>query len=64
MSMSETIVLSTDLSPGWDKIIACTGEFKALGCSRVILTNVIVTKALTDSEAKKWSCPLACQPLL
>jgi hypothetical protein len=49
--MFKTIILATDLSPAWDEIVACAGEFKALGCSRVILTNVIVTKSLTDSEA-------------
>ena len=50
MSMFETIVLATDLSPAWDEIVACAGEFKALGCSRVILTNVIVTKFLVGLE--------------
>ncbi len=51
MSVFETIVLATDLSPAWDEILACAGEFKALGCSRVILTNVIVTKFLMGLEA-------------
>ena len=40
--MFKTIVLATDLSPAWNEIVACAGEFKALGCSRVILTYVIV----------------------
>ena len=48
--MFETIVLATDLSPAWDEIVACAGEFKALGCSRVILTNVIVTRFLVGLE--------------
>ena len=48
--MFKTIVLATDLSPAWDEIVACAGEFKALGCSRVILTNVIVTKFLVGLE--------------
>ncbi|MGB8992054.1 MAG: universal stress protein [Desulfobaccales bacterium] len=48
--MFKTIVLATDLSPAWDEIVACAGEFKALGCSRVILTNVIVAKFLSGLE--------------
>ena len=48
--MFKTIVLATDLSPAWDEIVACAGEFKALGCSRVILTNVIVTRFLVGLE--------------
>jgi nucleotide-binding universal stress UspA family protein len=48
--MFKTIVLATDLSPAWDEIVACAGEFKSLGCSRVILTNVIVTKFLVGLE--------------
>jgi nucleotide-binding universal stress UspA family protein len=48
--MFETIVMATDLSPAWDEIIACAGEFKTLGCSRVILTSVIVTKFLVGLE--------------
>jgi nucleotide-binding universal stress UspA family protein len=50
--MFKTIVLATDLSPAWDEIVACAGEFKALGCSRVILTNVIVTKFLVGLEER------------
>jgi hypothetical protein len=42
--MFKTIVLATDLSPAWDEIVACAGEFKALGCSKVILTQVIGVK--------------------
>jgi nucleotide-binding universal stress UspA family protein len=48
----ETIVLATDLSPAWNEIVACAGEFKALGCSRVILTNVIVTRFLVGLEER------------
>ncbi len=48
--MFKTVVFATDLSPAWDEIVACAGEFKALGCSRVILTNVIVTKFLIGLE--------------
>ena len=33
--MFEKIVLATDLSPAWDEIVACAGEFKGLGCSQV-----------------------------
>ena len=31
--MFETIVLATDLSPAWDEIVACAGEFEAAGLS-------------------------------
>jgi len=48
--MFKTIVLATDLSPAWDEIIACAGEFKALGCSQVILTYVISVKLLAGME--------------
>ena len=48
--MFKTIVLATDLSPAWDEIIACAGEFKALGCSRVILTYVISVKFMVGME--------------
>jgi nucleotide-binding universal stress UspA family protein len=50
MSLFETIVLATDLSPAWDEIVACAGELKVLGCSRVILTNVIVTRFMVGLE--------------
>jgi nucleotide-binding universal stress UspA family protein len=50
--MFETIILATDLSPVWDEIIACAGELKALGCSRVILTHVITLKFLMGMEGK------------
>ena len=48
--MFKTIVLATDLSPAWNEIVACAGEFKALGCSRVILTNVIVARFMSGLE--------------
>jgi nucleotide-binding universal stress UspA family protein len=48
--MFKTIVLATDLSGAWDEIVACAGEFKALGCSQVILTNVIVTRFILGLE--------------
>lgn len=48
--MFETIVLATDLSPAWDEIAACGKEFKALGCSRVILTHVISVKFMMGME--------------
>ena len=50
--MFKTIVLATDLSPAWDEIVACAGEFKALGCSRVILTHVIGVKFMMGMEGK------------
>ncbi len=39
--MFQKIVLATDLSPAWDEIVACGAEFRALGCSQVILTHII-----------------------
>ena len=48
--MFKTIVLATDLSPAWNEIVACAGEFKALGCSQVILTNVIVARFISGLE--------------
>jgi nucleotide-binding universal stress UspA family protein len=49
--MFETIVLATDLSADWDRIIACAAEFKALGCTRAILTHVLTTKGLVGADA-------------
>jgi nucleotide-binding universal stress UspA family protein len=48
--MFKTIVLATDLSPAWDEIVACAGEFKALGCNQVILTYVISVKFMAGME--------------
>ena len=50
--MFENVILATDLSPAWDEIVACAGELKALGCSRVILTHVITLKFLAGMEGK------------
>jgi nucleotide-binding universal stress UspA family protein len=50
--MLKTIVLATDLSPAWDEIVACAGEFQALGCSKVILTHVISVKFMMGMEGK------------
>ena len=49
--MFEKIVLATDLSHAWDEIVACAGEFKALGASEVILTHVITVLFLGGLEA-------------
>jgi nucleotide-binding universal stress UspA family protein len=46
----EKIVLATDLSPAWNEIVACVGEFKALGCKQVILTYVISVKFMAGME--------------
>jgi nucleotide-binding universal stress UspA family protein len=48
--MFERIVLATDLSSEWDQIIGCAEELKALGCTRAILTHVIVTKGLVGAD--------------
>ena len=48
--MFEKIVLATDLSPAWDEIVACAGEFKALGASEIILTHVITVLFLGGME--------------
>lgn len=50
--MFKTIVLATDLSPAWDEIVACAGEFQALGCSQVILTHVISVRFMMGMEGK------------
>jgi nucleotide-binding universal stress UspA family protein len=49
--MFEKIVLATDLSAIWDEIVACAGEFKALGASEFILTHVITVRFLGGLEA-------------
>jgi nucleotide-binding universal stress UspA family protein len=59
--MFERIVLATDLSPAWDEIVACSGEFKALGCKQVILTYVISVKFMTGMEG---SLQAAARPKL
>jgi len=50
--MFKTIVLATDLSPAWDEIVACGGEFKALGVQETILVHVISVKFLGGLEGK------------
>ncbi len=59
--MFKTIVLATDLSPAWDEVVACAGEFKALGCSQVILTYVISVKFMAGMEG---SLQAAARPKL
>ncbi len=49
--MFTKMVLATDLTPAWDEIVACALEFRALGCSQVILTHVITVKFLGGLEA-------------
>jgi nucleotide-binding universal stress UspA family protein len=48
--MFKTIVLATDLSLAWNEIVACAGEFKALGCEQVILTHVISVRFMAGME--------------
>ncbi len=48
--MFEKVVMATDLSDDWDAIIACAGEFKTLGCRRVVLTHVLVAKGLVGTD--------------
>lgn len=50
--MFDKILLATDLSPAWDEIIACAGEFKVLGARELILVHVITVKFLGGMEAK------------
>ena len=59
--MFERIVLATDLSPAWDEVVACAGEFKALGCKQIILTYVISVKFMAGMEG---SLQAAAQPRL
>jgi len=59
--MFERIVLATDLSPAWDGLVACAGEFKALGCSQVVLTYVISVKFMAGMEG---SLQAAARPKL
>jgi len=49
--MFSKIVLATDLSPAWDEIISCAGEFKALGTSEIVLTHVITVKFMGGLDA-------------
>ena len=59
--MFERIVLATDLSPAWDEVVACAGEFKALGCKQIILTYVISVKFMAGMEG---SLQAAARPKL
>ncbi len=59
--MFEKIVLATDLSPAWDELVDCAGEFRLLGCTRIILTHVITTTfftGLTESLRAEAQAPL------
>jgi nucleotide-binding universal stress UspA family protein len=53
--MFEKIVLATDLSPHWDQIIGCADQLRALGCTRAILTHVIISKGLVGADATALS---------
>ncbi len=44
--MFAKILLATDLSPAWDEIVACAGEFKVLGCEEIFLLHVVEIKFL------------------
>lgn len=50
--MFEKIVLATDLSPAWDEIVVCAGEFKALGVKEIVLIHVITVKFFGGFEEK------------
>lgn len=50
--MFEKILLATDLSPAWDEIISCAGEFKVLGARELILAHVITVKFMGGMEGK------------
>uniref|UniRef100_A0A7V4G7X9 Universal stress protein n=1 Tax=Desulfobacca acetoxidans TaxID=60893 RepID=A0A7V4G7X9_9BACT len=49
--MFAKMVFAADLSPAWEEIISCAGEFKALGATEIILTHVITVKFLGGLEA-------------
>jgi nucleotide-binding universal stress UspA family protein len=59
--MFEKLVLATDLSADWDHIVGCAEEFRALGCTRAILSHVLVTKGLVGADVTAES---AAQPKL
>jgi nucleotide-binding universal stress UspA family protein len=48
--MFEKIVLATDLSADWDQITRCIEELRALGCTRAILTHVLLTQGLVGAD--------------
>jgi len=51
-AMFETIIFATDLSPEWDEIVACAGQFRDLGCSRAVLTHVVKGKSSPGAPVK------------
>jgi nucleotide-binding universal stress UspA family protein len=57
--MFEKMVLATDLSTDWDRIVVCAEELRVLGCWQAILTHVLVTKGLVGAEVAAES---AAQP--
>lgn len=57
--MFEKMVLATDLSADWDRIVGCAEELKVLGCRRVILSHVLITKGLVGTDVASES---AAQP--
>jgi nucleotide-binding universal stress UspA family protein len=50
--MFKKMVLATDLSPAWDEIVACAGEFKILGVQEIVLTHIITVKFMAGVEEK------------
>jgi nucleotide-binding universal stress UspA family protein len=50
--MFKKMVMATDLSPAWDEIVACAGEFKVLGVQEIVLTHIITVKFLAGVEEK------------
>lgn len=44
------IILATDLSPEWENIVACAGQFRTLGCSQIFLIHLITAKHLVGVE--------------
>lgn len=50
--MFKKMVLATDLSPAWDEIVACAGEFKVLGVQEIVLTHILTVKFMTGVEEK------------
>lgn len=50
--MFEKVVLATDLNPAWDEIVACAGEFKALGVKELVLVHVITVKFLGEYQER------------
>jgi nucleotide-binding universal stress UspA family protein len=57
--MFEKMVLATDLSTDWDRIVGCAEALRVLGCRQAILTHVLVTKGLVGADVATES---AAQP--